>query len=114
MKHQAAYAILYLNGTAPTMAEVEAFMRACGISVDKEQLARFFACMDGRDYTNLINEGQAKMAAMNAPAAVAVAEPVAPEAVPEELAVAAKPSEQPEDNMNLGGIFGDDEYGNEY
>ncbi len=79
MKHQAAYSLLYLSGKAsPTKAEVEAFMKASGISVDKEALDTFFKTIEGKSIPDLHKEGAKKHISMPCGGGAAVAATGAP------------------------------------
>ena len=43
MKHQAAYSLLWLSGKSDiTQKDVEAFMKACGVSCEPAELEAFF------------------------------------------------------------------------
>merc|ERR1719230_1500042 len=110
MKHQAAYSLLYLSGNAsPSQADVEKFMKECGVSVDNESISVFFKNMGEKNLVTLTNEGKDKLASMpacggGAPVAAAGGAGAA-EAAPVE-----EKKEEPED-VDMGGLFGDeDEY----
>ena len=66
MKYQAAFSLLYLAGTGqnPTKKDVEQFMKACGVSVDKESLDLFFEKIEGKDIVEAIEEGSKKLVSM--------------------------------------------------
>ena len=107
MKHQAAYSLLYLSGKAsPTKAEVEAFMKASGISVDKEALTAFFKTIEGKNIVELAQEGKKKHISMpcgGGGAAVAAPAGGAAHEAPKE-----EKKEEAED-VDMGGLFGDED-----
>ena len=111
MKHQAAYSLLYLGGNAaPTQAQVEAFMKECGVSCDKATLTTFFAQIEGKSVTDLVQAGAKKHVKISAggggarPAAAAGGAAAAEE-------VKEEKKEEVED-VDMGGLFGgdDDDY----
>ena len=82
-------------------------MKSAGVAVDKESLDAFFKVMDGKDVTTLVREGEKKKVSMPAgggggAAAAAGAGPAAAAVVKEEK------KEEPED-VDMGGLFGDDD-----
>merc|ERR1712070_86908 len=104
MRHQAAYSLLYLSGNAaPTQAQVEAFMKECGVSCDKATLTTFFAQIEGKSVTDLVQAGAKKHVKISAGGGGA--RPAAAEEVKEEK------KEEVED-VDMGGLFGgdDDDY----
>merc|ERR1712070_9225 len=111
MRHQAAYSLLYLSGNAaPTQAQVEAFMKDCGVSCDKDTLTTFFKQIDGKSVTDLVGAGAKKHVKMptgggGARPAAAAGGAAAVEEVKEEK------KEEAED-VDMGGLFGgdDDDY----
>ena len=108
MKHQAAYSLLFLAGKSePTKAEVEKFMKACGVSVDKEALGIFFQAMEGKSVTEAVKAGSSKLVSMpsggGGGARAATSGPVAEEAPKEEE------KKEEEEDVDMGGLFGDDE-----
>ena len=111
MKHQAAYSLLVLSGKAkPTRAEVEAFMKASGVSVDKESLDVFFQKIEGVSVQDAIAAGSKKLVTM--PSGGGAARPAAAAAGG---AAAAAPKEEVKKeeaaDVDMGGLFGgDDDY----
>ena len=110
MRHQAAYSLLYIGGnSAPTQAQVEAFMKECGVSCDKATLTTFFAQIKDKSVTDLVAAGHKKHVKMptggggGAPAAKggAAAAEVVEEVKKEEV-----------ETVDMGGLFGgdDDDY----
>ena len=111
MKEQAAYSLLYISGNAaPTSAQVEAFMKDCGVSCDKDTLKTFFAQIDGKSVTDMVAAGSKKHVKMptggGGGARPAAAGGAAAAAAPEE-----EKKEEVED-VDMGGLFGgdDDDY----
>ena len=110
MKHQAAYSLLLLSGNKnPTQANVEDFMKASGISVDKESLTLFFTKLEGTNVQDAIAAGSKKLVSMpSGGARVAAAGGAASAAVAE--APKEEKKEEVED-VDMGGLFGgDDDY----
>merc|ERR1719265_662525 len=108
MKHQAAYSLLFLSGnSAPTQAQVEEFMSAVGVSVDKEAIAAFFKTIEGKSVPELVKEGEKKQVTMprgGGGGAVAAGGAAAAEEAP----VEEEKKEEVED-VDMGGLFGDDD-----
>ena len=110
MRHQAAYSLLFLSGNAaPTQAQVEAFMKDCGVSCDKATLTTFFKQIEGQTVTDLVAAGakkHVKMPTGGGGARPAAAGGAAADAAPEEVK-----KEEVED-VDMGGLFGgdDDDY----
>ena len=110
MRHQAAYSLLYLSGNAaPTQAQVEAFMKECGVSCDKATLTTFFAQIEGKSVTDLVAAGAKKHVKM--PTGGGGARPAAAGAAVAEEAPKEEKKEEAED-VDMGGLFGgdDDDY----
>merc|ERR1719265_140292 len=101
MKHQAAYSLLFLSGnSAPTQAQVEEFMSAVGVSVDKEAIAAFFKTIEGKSVPELVKEGEKKQVTMPRGGGGGAAA--------EEAPVEEEKKEEVED-VDMGGLFGDDD-----
>mmetsp|Transcript_5063 Transcript_5063/g.7642 ORF Transcript_5063/g.7642 Transcript_5063/m.7642 type:complete len:111 (-) Transcript_5063:177-509(-) len=107
MKHQAAYSLLYLAGNAsPTKDQVEKFMKATGVSVDKEALDAFFKVIEGKSIPELAAAGKKKHVSMPCGGGAAVATgagAAAAQAAPEEE------KKEEEEDVDMGGLFGGDE-----
>ena len=110
MRHQAAYSLLYLSGNAaPTQAQVEAFMKECGVSCDKATLTLFFKQIEGQTVTDLVAAGAKKHVKM--PTGGGARPAAAAGAAAAEAAPAEEKKEEAED-VDMGGLFGgdDDDY----
>ncbi len=107
MKHQAAYSLLYLAGNAsPTKDQVEKFMKATGVSVDKEALDAFFTTIEGKNIPELATEGKKKHVSMPCGGGAG------PVAAAGGAAAAEEPKEEKkeeEENVDMGGLFGDED-----
>ena len=110
MKYPAAYSLLYVSGnTNPSQDQIEAFMKACGVAVDKEALAAFLQCMRGRDLTETIEQGTQKLAAFGQRSAEAHIEQPFADAQPAEAVAGGEARVEQEVDVCLTGIFDDDD-----
>ena len=107
MKHQAAYSLLFLSGAKPTQADVEKFMAAAGVKVDKEALTIFFKTLGDQSVVDTIAAGKKKLISMPSGGARAAG----PAGAATAAAVVEEKVEEKED-VDMGGLFGgdDDEY----
>ena len=110
MKHQAAYSLLWLAGKEPTQKDVEAFMKKCGVSCEKESLDAFFKTLKENNVVDAVAAGSKKHISM--PSGGGAARPAA--AATAGGAAAAKAEEKPAEkeeaeDVDMGGLFGDDE-----
>merc|ERR1712110_726580 len=65
MKHQAAYSLLWLSGKKDiTASDVETFMKACGVSVDKAELEVFIKAVGDRTISDLVKAGSKRTISM--------------------------------------------------
>merc|ERR1711976_937182 len=108
MKHQAAYSKLRLSGkTNITANDVEAFMKACGVSCVKAELEVFIKAVGDRTLPDLISAGSKRTISMpcggGGGGAVAAAGGAAAEAPKEEE------KKVEEEEVDMGGLFGDDD-----
>ena len=82
-------------------------LKDVGVTADKENVKTMINKLKGQDLTKLINDGYGKFAAIGgggaAPAGDAGA--AAPTEKPKE---AEKKEEEPEEDVDMGGLFGDD------
>jgi large subunit ribosomal protein LP2 len=106
MRHIAAYAMLVLGGKdAPTAAEVEKVVKDAGAEADKEKCAALVEALKGKEFHELVEVGMKTLSSMGggAPAAAAGGAGAAK--------VEAVKEEEPEEEVDIGGMFGDeDEY----
>ena len=107
MRHIAAYALLVLGGKdAPSAADVEKVVKDAGATADKAKIEALCKAMEGKPFEELASAGIAKLGSMGSGPAAAGA-PAAGGAAPAE----AKKEEEPEEDVDMGGMFGDeDEY----
>ncbi|KAJ2739683.1 60S acidic ribosomal protein P2 [Coemansia sp. BCRC 34301] len=107
MRYIAAYLLLQLANpeAAPSKEAVTKVISAAGIDVDAERLSQFFAAIEGKEISQLIAEGQSKLASVPsggaAPTAGAAAAggAAAPAAAAEK---AAEAEEESDDDMGFG------------
>ena len=104
MRHIAAYALLVLGGKdSPSVADVEKVVKDAGATADKDQITALVAAMEGKEFHELVATGLKTLSSMGggAPAAGGKAAAEAPkEAVKEE---------EPEEEVDIGGMFGDED-----
>ena len=103
MKHIAAYAMLVLGGKPnPTAEDVIELIKEAGVKAEREQVVSMIAAVDGKSFNEIVALGMAKIAQAG-PAVVAEAE----------VAVVAQAKvevvEEEEEEVDMGGMFGDDE-----
>jgi ribosomal protein L12E/L44/L45/RPP1/RPP2 len=87
-------------------AEVTTFMKAAGISVDKDSLKAFFKVMAGKDVVTLVNDGEKKLVKMPRGGGGGGAAAAGPAAAAAEVKEEKK--EEAED-VDMGGLFGDED-----
>ena len=108
MKHIAAYALLVLGGkTDPSAADVEKVLKDAGTPADSEKLAALVDTLKGKAFHELVSEGVAKMGSMGTAAPAGGAAGGAPAAAAAPAKVEEKVEEEEED-VDMGGLFGDD------
>ena len=100
---------LNINFSCVAQADVEKFMKECGVSVDKDAIKQFFANMADKNVAETIKEGEKKLIKMPAVGGGG-ARPAAGGA-----AAAAAPVEEKKEeveDVDMGGLFGgdDDDY----
>ena len=104
MRHIAAYALLVLGGKdAPTAADVEKVVKDAGAEADKAKIDALVAALAGKEFHEIVAAGIKTLGSMGGaakPAAGAAAAEVKAEAVKEE---------EPEDDVDIGGMFGDED-----
>lgn len=103
MRHIAAYALLVLGGKdAPSVADVEKVVKDAGATADKEQIEKLVAAMEGKQFHELVETGLKTLSSMGGAAAPAGG---AAAAAPKE----EKKVEEPEEDVDMTGMFGDDD-----
>ena len=107
MKHIAAYALLLLGGNeAPTAAQVEKVVKDSGATADKEKITALCAALEGKQFHELVATGLKTLGSMGGAAAPAGGASAPAAAKQEE---AAPVEEEPEDDVDMAGMFGDDD-----
>jgi large subunit ribosomal protein LP2 len=106
MRHIAAYALLVLGGKdAPSAADVEKVVKDAGATADKAKIEALCKAMEGKPFEELASAGIAKLGSMGSGPAAAAGAPAAGGAAKAE----AKKEEEPEEDVDMGGMFGDDD-----
>ena len=108
MRNIAAYALLVLGGKeAPTADEVEQAVKGAGAEPEKDKIALLCRALEGKPLHELVQAGMAKLASMGtgapAPSSVAADGEAGAQKAEE------KPVEEPEDDIEMIGMFGDDD-----
>lgn len=96
--------MLVLGGkSAPTAADVEKVVKDAGATADKEKCTALCAALAGKEFHELVATGMKTLNSMGggAPAAAPAGGAKAP--------AAAAVVEEPEDEVDLDGMFGDDD-----
>lgn len=103
MKYLAAYALVALSGKTPAKADVEAVLKAAGVSVDSARMQSLFAELDGKNFDDVCKEGKAKLVGSGpATGAGAGAGAKAGNTAPAAEAKKAEPEEEEDDEMGFG------------
>ena len=103
MRHIAAYAMLVLGGkSAPTAADVEKVVKEAGATADKEKCEALCTALEGKEFHELVSTGMKTLSSMGGSSAAAPAGGAKAAAVEEKV-------EEPEEEVDLGGMFGADE-----
>ena len=106
MKHIAAYALLVLGGKeSPSAADVSKLIKAAGCQPDEDKIKQLLDKLAGRKFHDMSAEGLAKIASMGSGAAAPTSAPV--EEKKEEAPAKVEEKEEEED-IDMGGLFGDD------
>jgi large subunit ribosomal protein LP2 len=106
MKYVAAYALLVLGGKAePTSADLEKVLKEAGIKADSAHSDRLIAALKGKNLTQIMAAGKAKMSSLASAAPSGAAPAKAAEKKVEK--VEEKPKEE-EVDMAMGDLFGGD------
>ena len=105
MKHIAAYALLVLGGKEnPSADDVEKVVKDAGATADKEKISALVAALEGKAFHEIVSQGIATLGTMGTGSAAASAPAAAEEKVEE-----APKEEEPEEDVDIGGMFGDDD-----
>ena len=106
MKHIAAFALLVLGGNEnPSAADVEKLLKEAGVKADSEKIESMISAFNGRNFHEMVAGGLAKMASMGSAA------PAGAPAASAEPAKVVEEKKEEEANVDMGGLFGDeDEY----
>jgi len=108
MKHLAAYALLVLGGKEkPTADDVEKLLKEAGCKGDADKSKKLVEAMGGNKFDEVAAKGLAKISSMGtgAPAAGGSGAATTAAAVVEE----EKPKEDEPEDVDMGGLFGDDD-----
>ena len=107
MKHIAAYALLVLGGKeSPSADDVEKVVKDAGATADKEKISALVAALEGKAFHEIVAQGIATLGSMGTGSGAAAGAPAAAEAKVEE---APKVEEEPEEDVDIGGMFGDED-----
>merc|ERR1712228_62884 len=110
----AAYALMVLGGNQnPTEDDLCKFFKEVGVAVEKEKLAVMLDKMgnSGKTFTELIQEGEAKLMTVSAPRAVAAEENAEVAKEDAKAAPADADAVDPDNEMEgeIFNLFGDDD-----
>ncbi|EAS03734.4 60S acidic ribosomal protein (macronuclear) [Tetrahymena thermophila SB210] len=106
MKYVAAYALLALNGSQPSEADVKALIESVNGTVDATKLSSFMNVIKGKNIEDVIKAGLSKVGNIGgaAPAAAPAAATKAPEAKKEEPKK-EEPKKEEDDFEGAGDLF---------
>ncbi|KAJ2750831.1 60S acidic ribosomal protein P2 [Coemansia aciculifera] len=108
MRYIAAYLLLQTANpeVTPSQEAVTKVISAAGIDVDSERLGQFFAAIEGKDISQLIAEGQSKLASVPSGGAAPAAAGAAATGAAAAPAAEAKVEEEEESDDDMGfGLF---------
>ena len=108
MRHIAAYALLVLGGKEnPTAADVEKVVKEAGATADSDKIKALCEALEGKEFHELVATGVKTLGSMGTGSAAAAA-PAGGAAAAE----AAPVEEEPEEDVDMGDLFGggDDDY----
>lgn len=107
MKHIAAYALLVLGGKeSPTADDVEKLLKEAGCKADSDKTKKLIEAMKGKKFDEVATAGLAKISSMGSGAPAAGGAAAATTAAPVEE---EKPKEDEVEDVDMGGLFGDDD-----
>ncbi|KAL9049754.1 MAG: hypothetical protein Q9162_007044 [Coniocarpon cinnabarinum] len=106
MKHLAAYLLLNVGGnTSPSANDIKGVLSSVGIEADDDRLSKLLSELEGKDISEIMQEGMTKLAsvpsgggAAAAPAAAAAGGGEAPKEEKKE----EEPAEESDEDMGLG------------
>ena len=103
MRHIAAYALLVLGGKdAPTAADVEKVVKDAGAEADKAKIDALVAALAGKEFHEIVAAGIKTLGSKGGAAKPAAAAAAA-------VKVEAVKEEEPEEDVDIGGMFGDED-----
>ncbi|KAL7696613.1 60S acidic ribosomal protein P2 [Lotmaria passim] len=104
MQYLAAYSLVALSGNTPSKKDVEAVLKAAGVSVDSARVDAVFAELEGKDLEKVMEEGRSKLVGSGSAAPAAAGGAAAPAAGGAAAAEAKKdePEEEADDDMGFG------------
>mmetsp|Transcript_35822 Transcript_35822/g.34860 ORF Transcript_35822/g.34860 Transcript_35822/m.34860 type:complete len:112 (+) Transcript_35822:42-377(+) len=111
MKYLAAYSLLVLSGNpTPSAQDIEKLLKDVGAQANKENIAHLIKCINGQKLHDLYAKGSDKFVSMPAGGAVAVSSSAGPVAETKEKEAPKEEPKEEEADVDMGGLFGDDEY----
>ena len=108
--HQVSDKFLFLTGLfvgIVAAAEVEKFMKDSGVSCDKKELTQFFTILGDRSVTELVKAGKSKKVTM--PSGGGGGAAAKGGAGPAEEAPKEEENKEEVEDVDMGGLFGDDD-----
>lgn len=106
MKYMSAYLLAALSGNDPTKDQVKSILGSVGIDVEESRVEQLFSALEGKQISELIEEGTSKLASM--PVGGAAAAPAGGAAASGDAAAPAeeKKEEEEESDDDMGfGLF---------
>ena len=104
MKHLAAFALLVLGGKEhPTAEDVEKLLKDSGVKADSEKIKKMIESFEGKNFHELVEGGLDKMSKMGGAA------PAQGAAAPTQAAAQAEEKKEEEEDVDMGGLFGDED-----
>ena len=85
-------------------------MKDVGVAGDKESIKTMISKLDGKNLPDVIAEGREKFAAVGGGGGAAAGPAAGGDAAPAEAKEEKKKEEEPEEDVDMGGLFGDDDY----
>lgn len=108
MKYIAAYALLVLAGKKDvTTADVEKLLKEAGVVADADHSGKLVTALKGKAFHELVAEGTKKMSSVSSSGASAA--PAKGGDKKEAVKVEEKKEEEAAD-VDMGGLFGEEEY----